>query len=46
MRMPSGTEAGLNSWWMPDRDLPSGANVAVIDGGATRPRHYTLARVN
>ncbi len=46
MRMPSGSEAGANSQWMPGGYLPSGANEAVIDGASAQPQHYTINPVN
>jgi hypothetical protein len=46
MRMPSGSEAGANSQWLPGGFLPSGANEAVIDGAKAKAGDYTIKNVN
>ena len=45
LRVPRGTEAGANPYWMPGGYLPSGQLEAVIDLGGIKPGAYTTMPV-
>ena len=46
LRIPSGNEAGANSFWIPGGKLPGGASEAVVDAGNLADSRYSTHIVN